>query len=401
MAKRFSDESWARIFNALTNKGEAAYGIPGRDADSFVLGSWNIRKFGALKGEGGNLRSDGAWALVEKFASACDLLAIQEVQSDLASVEELVRRLNKNDADPYHFIASDVAGKSPGEEGMGERFAVIFRADIFKPGPIISDITFDQSAVVERVNVALAAVRKNIRGEDKSKLNKAYDWFSEFTGFDKSKLPTMFDFVRSPHCINFSVQGRDGSSQEFACVNAYLVSGSNRDREREFFALLEWLRNAISGNNFYNATAAILMADLNLDFQKDNDVRRLVIEEFVTNLNEKGEGCAINFPFLDRHLENGVFRTNSRESETYDHIAFFSKDPRFPRGRHNGEAGRNNPDRYDYGMFDFLRLFRDAGAISGEIGADYLKFEFDVSDHMPIWVRLPIPQKGQREYHTD
>lgn len=398
MAQRFSDESWAAVFQTLREKGAAAYGIPERKGDSLVFGSWNIRKFGALAGDDGTNRSAGAWSLIENFSGACDLLAIQEVQADMSSVKELVARLNRNGQGQYGIIASDVTGRAQGEDGMGERFVLLHRTDKFRIGSIVSDITFDQTAVIARVNEALAIVRKNIRASDDSSLGRAFDWLKEFTGFDKSKLPSMFDFVRAPHCANIRATGSDGSSYEFAVVNAHLVSGRPKEREREFFALLEWLAHAISGNNFDDATAVVLMADLNLDFDKTNDVRRLVIEEFITKLNDDGLDCRVNFPFLDPHPKHGAFRTNSRSTETYDHIAFFSKDDRLPRGRHNRHASSDNPDGYDYGMFDFVGLFRDAGALSGNENADYLKFEFDLSDHMPIWTRLPSPSAGQRRY---
>lgn len=62
---------------------------------------------------------------------------------------------------------------------------------------------------------------------------------------------------------------------------------------------------------------------------------------------------------------------------------------------------------FDYGMFDFVRLFLDAihgpqtaldDLDSSTKRSFFSKFEHDVSDHMPIWIRLPKPQPDMRTY---
>jgi hypothetical protein len=56
----------------------------------------------------------------------------------------------------------------------------------------------------------------------------------------------------------------------------------------------------------------------------------------------------------------------------------------------------------DYGMFNFVDLFSQAlhdrpfGQLAADLSADELqtffsRFEHNVSDHMPIWLRLPLP----------
>ena len=90
----------------------------------------------------------------------------------------------------------------------------------------------------------------------------------------------------------------------------------------------------------------------------------------------------------DRNPSRGIF--------TSAPCAF---DTRLPRGRHNDQAGTLGPDEYDYGMFDFVEAFVDAGpgaAANGE--PDYDRFTHDFTDHMPIWVRLPIPKAGQTDF---
>ncbi|NHX27109.1 hypothetical protein HA397_24345, partial [Escherichia coli] len=199
----------------------------------------------------------------------------------------------------------------------------------------------------------------------------------------------------APHVAEFVIDGPGGAYQLY-CVNAHLVSGeSKRERSQEFFALLEWLlldspKTVVERGKIY-----LLLADLNLDFNASIDKRKRGVETYVTDLNaERGLNAKVNFPFLDRG-----YQTNARKDETFDHIAWVAEDTRLPRGRHNDLAGTLGPDQFDFGMFDFSALFVDAGpgeAAGG--GPDYPRFEHDLSDHMPIWIRLPIPSDQQHRF---
>jgi hypothetical protein len=151
----------------------------------------------------------------------------------------------------------------------------------------------------------------------------------------------------------------------------------------------------------------ILFGDLNLDF-READPRREVINKKIKKYNntilKSSKAAKVNFPFLDVHPSlSGVFRTNARQNETYDQIGFFNHDKRLPDYKKNKTAGRS-PGAFDFGMFNFVDLF--AYALHGVPLQDiprakdrktlFKKFEHDVSDHMPIWIRLPKPYPGQR-----
>jgi hypothetical protein len=52
----------------------------------------------------------------------------------------------------------------------------------------------------------------------------------------------------------------------------------------------------------------------------------------------------------------------------------------------------------DYGVFEFVRLFSDAvlqrpyeSLLEEEKTDFFARFEHKVSDHMPLWIRLPLP----------
>ena len=46
----------------------------------------------------------------------------------------------------------------------------------------------------------------------------------------------------------------------------------------------------------------------------------------------------------------------------------------------------------DYGVFNFVDLFQKALSVpNSELRALFGRFEHKVSDHMPLWLRLPLP----------
>ncbi len=72
-------------------------------------------------------------------------------------------------------------------------------------------------------------------------------------------------------------------------------------------------------------------------------------------------------------------------------------DPRLPDPTQNAHAG-SDPDGFNYDVFNFVELFSSAlhgkpygGLTKPERKVLIKKFEHDLSDHMPIWIRLPKP----------
>ena len=90
-------------------------------------------------------------------------------------------------------------------------------------------------------------------------------------------------------------------------------------------------------------------------------------------------------------------------TETYDQIAFFSHDDRLPDPSENAAAGLTK-DGFDYGVFNFVELFSKAvngksiGSLSKADQSSFIdRFQHKVSDHMPLWLRLPLPRLEQSQ----
>ena len=217
-------------------------------------------------------------------------------------------------------------------------------------------------------------------------------------------------FIRSPHMVSFCTIGANGvDPYRFIAVNAHLLfGGSNKvwkgERLREFKALMDWLIIRADKMERMFEPNFILFGDLNLDFEKTN-IKREEISDYLKSLNKTRlkKAAKINMPFLSVHPgEADVFRTNARKNQTFDHIAIIASDRRLPPPHKNDEAGIEGADAYDFGMFDFVKLFFDVLPIETKADTSrpkYSLFQHDVSDHMPIWIRLESPNHGQREFN--
>ena len=98
-----------------------------------------------------------------------------------------------------------------------------------------------------------------------------------------------------------------------------------------------------------------------------------------------------------------MFRTNARLTETFDQIGLFFRDRRFPPCDVNADMG-SQPEGPDYGVFDFVDLFSRAVLkkpfvrLKKEEKASFVRrFEHKVSDHLPLWIRLPLPRPEQQK----
>jgi hypothetical protein len=302
----------------------------------------------------------------------------------------------------YALAVSDITGEVPGERGMAERLAFLYRHRRVRRLDMASDLTFDRTAVLSRFfdneSVLIGARRAY---EDKLRQFE--------TGERKTRPtyvpPAFITFVRTPYVAAFEAPAaNDEKPLLFTAVNAHLVYGTQAERMQEFEALLGWLINRLTAGERLVTPNFLLLGDLNLNFDQPRK-DRAAIDERIRKYNMEAFGDAevrrIYFPFLDAHPVSGkVLRTNARASETYDQIGFFRgpEEERLPNDPWKATIADGGPDDFDYGVFNFADLF--ARALEGEAYARLdkdqkkslgKKFEHSVSDHLPIWVRIPRP----------
>lgn len=400
MAKKmFSADDWEKIQSKMDLSGEL-FGLPEKRDDSVVIGSFNIRKLGPIE-----KRSRQSWVFLKKIVERFDIIAIQEVMDELEGIEELNSMLGED----YGLVVTDVTGTKPGKAGNTERLAFIFNWTRAQRTALASDITHDRSEIASNLynnrtafSKAWAShTRKLNKYKKKVKQNKLND--KRAPSKPPVQLPRFVSFIRQPHCVSFRIPGKPKSKPyEFIMINAHLLYGSNeKEREWEFRALIEWLTIRAKYTDKLYHENLLLLGDCNLDFDDDVTVMRTDVDEFLKGLNRKvlktKKSAICNFPILSPHPKFGVIRTNLREKKTYDQIGFFSNDSRLPGSDSNANAG-TVPGEFDYGVFNIGALVSVAlhNLFLNEIDENkrndiYKKTEFDISEHMPVWIRLKKP----------
>ncbi len=386
MAKQFTSAEWKLIRAKLEDDPER-FGLPQREYGSVLLGSFNIRKLGSSRS-----RNADTWEFLADVCRSFDLLVVQEIMDDLSGLRRLMSLLGSE----FDLVVSDQTGVFPGEPGVGERLGYIYRWNTVERMEVASDVTFDHTKVID----SIAGNYDAFIGDMAPYAKRLADYQS---GSRKSKprlkLSVFLSFIRQPFYVAFRIAGHPGTRPyKFMAVNAHLYFGNYiDDRRQEFNALVDWIMSRFSTGSHAYYPNFILMGDLNLDY--DNPARdRARIEERIKSLNGEMDEANVNFPFLDVHPgRRGVFRTNARMTETFDQIGLFNRDPRLPTYLDNPTMGAQVQGP-DYGVFEFCNLFSEAvldrpleELSATERSGLMARFEHKVSDHMPLWVRLPLP----------
>ena len=390
----FTNSQWQKIEHKLRHN-PARFGMPIRRSGSVIIGSFNALKLGK------DTNSAKRWDFLKRFASRCDLLAVQEVMDELSGI----RRLHQSLGTSFKLVVSDTTGAFPGSKGLRERLAFLYRPSRIELKELVSDITYDRSVIAKslRENVSLWTQFFDDIDEENERRRQQDERAKSLSDFAH---PAFLTFIRTPHCASFSIRGKNGADPiEFLGVNAHTLYGNSKEeRSREFFALLDWIiQRAKSSKRMYFKNM-IVMADLNMEFNNAENKYSDIIQKLhqLDSTLLTGQSAArANFPFLDVHPEErALFRTNARKNETFDHIAFFidRKEKGLPKTDMNQVAGQNGANGYDYGVFDFVELCAQAihgtsfYLLTAAKRKDLLRrAKADVSDHMPVWVRVPVP----------
>ncbi len=399
--QEFTTGEWTKIRKEL-KRDPAHYGLPERIDGSAVVASFNIRKLGSLREPGGDRgRDEATMKFLRDVCRSFDLLAIQEVMPDTTALRKLRELMGKK----YGLVASDTTGTFPGDPGNPERHAFIYNTDLVTRAELVTDLTYDRTEVLRR----LFERRKSIH----TALEKYAVDLKRFKAGEKKtrpqiKMPEFLAFIRTPFAAEFRI-----GEYDFVAIDAHLHYGHYKsDRQLEGRAIAEWIVGKVRATESLNA---VLFGDLNLDYDNPKtDLKRIIgVAKELRDQGRRGEKqVRVSFPFLFPHPDPKqpvppgakIFRTNAKLTETFDQIAIFTQDDRLAKRletRHTGHANKAawgaEPEGPDYGVFNFTELF--AKALTGkafhelekaEQNALVKKFDFSVSDHLPIWFRMPL-----------
>lgn len=252
----FSTHQW-QLIDAELQRNPKKYGLPARRRKSIVIGSYNALKLGK------EINSAKQWDFLTQFVSRFDLLAVQEVMDDLSGVRRLLKSLGSR----YKLVVSDTTGAFPGDRGLRERLAFIYRPSRIHLKELVSDITYDRSHIIATLRKDIKTWNKFFNDLDNENLQRVQN-NQRPKSLSKVSHPAFLSFIRTPHCAAFLIKARNGAKPvEFLGVNAHALYGNSKEeRNREFLALLDWIvQRAKSPEKMYHRNM-ILMADLNMFF---------------------------------------------------------------------------------------------------------------------------------------
>jgi hypothetical protein len=341
-----------------------------------------------------------------------------------------VRRLQELLGDEYGLVVSDIVGTFPGEKGNEERLAYLYNRRLVQRSALVTEVTASRTKVIKTIARNHKALFDRMENSAAARrLRKYYDvdlpaFKAARAAGSKRKPPkepafsvnvdSFLQFIRTPFGVSFEVRGHPGLERyRFVAVNAHLHFGRPKDRRMEALTLIEWILGKVRSGETQNI---LLMGDLNFDFDKPTaDLKRVLkkFDELGGFSAAPGKRIHVSFPFIfghprpsQDHPANEVFRTNIRHSQTFDQIGVFSRDSRLGLRLETTPKGHSQSEQWgvehgpDYGVFDFANLF--ARALNNGTALKDLpkakhtallrRFEHKVSDHMPIWLRMPLPQ---------
>jgi len=312
-------------------------------SDTLLLATWNVRDFDSNKfGQGPRL--DESFHYIAEVVGAFDLVAMQEVNEDLAPFQRMMKLLGPS----WDYISTDV---TEGPSGNGERMVFLFdrRKILFRN--IAGEIVRPQSGLIDGKQFARTPFAVAFQA----------GWF-------KFTLCTVHLYYGDT-----SGEGYDRRVKEIGSIAKFLAGRSEAIRERYG-----------TGENF------ILLGDFNIVNPSDATMKALTDNGFTvppelheSNLDQTKFYDQIAFMVRKGELQMGPDEKKNNGVLKYYESVF--RDDEFPV---YGDLMANTK----------LRDFHDSGKKKGKPRtaaekATYYQKEWrtwQMSDHYPLWVELKI-----------
>jgi len=298
-------------------------------ADTLLLASWNIREFGD------NRRKESLHYIAE-IISRFDLVAVQEVASNMKGLQDLMALLNLN----WDYFVSD---STDGTAGGCERMAFIY----------------DKSKVSFKKMAGKIVLPKNKLINDGSQ------------------------FARTPYCISFQ-----GNWFKFILTTVHIFYGSTAKADMEKRTNeIDAITSVLSKRSKKEEISYILLGDFNIPNVKDNTMKALenngffvptAIKEHPTDLGNTMHYDQIAFNLkLDKNMT--VFSEKEQKAGAFN----FTK----------SVYSESDLETYK----EYFPDKNVVGKTEAQIKTYYMKTwrTFQMSDHLPLWVELKIDFSNQ------
>ena len=312
------------LANLLKLRRQLDRDIPQKTAtDTLLLATWNIREFGDKR------RWESLYYIAE-IVNRFDLIAIQEVLSDLKGLENLMSLLGPN----WDYIVTD---STDGSAGGWERLAFVY---------------------------------------DKCKIS-----FKKVAGEivlpEKKLIGQKLQFARTPYCVAFHA-----GWFKFMLTTVHIIFGSTtkaglQKRVDEIDALTLFLANRAKKEN----TSYILLGDFNIPTIEDATMKALennkffvpsAIKKHPTDLGKTKhyDQIAFNLKLDDRMI---LFTENEQKAGAFNFTesVYREKDMEIYKPYFSDKISGKTPDQI---MSYYKTTWRT----------------FEMSDHLPLWVELKV-----------
>ena len=317
------------IENLLKLRNQLDVEIPQKTAtDTLLLATWNIREFS------GNRLLESMYYIAE-IVSRFDLIAIQEVSSNMKGLEKLMYLLGYK----WDYIITD---STDGGAGGWERQAFVYDK---------SKITF-----------------KRMAGEIVLPVDKLID----------GKL----QFARTPYTVSFQA-----GWFKFVLTTVHIYYGSTaaadmKKREKE----IDTLTSILSKRAKKEDVSYILIGDFNIPDVKDDTMKALEKNGFSVPSAIKNHPSDLGGT---KHYDQIAFNLKLE-----DKMTLFSENEQ-KAGAFNFAETVFTKDDMEYHKKHFLAKI--AGKNDAEIEKYYLSSwrTFQMSDHLPLWVEMKIDFSNQ------
>jgi endonuclease/exonuclease/phosphatase family metal-dependent hydrolase len=253
--------------------------IPAKILDyNLLIATWNIRAFGSLtekwkSGENDSPKRDlHSLRCIAEIVSRFDVIALQEVKSNIKSLRHMLKVLGAN----WGLILTDV---TKGDPGNGERLAFVFDT---------------RKVRLSGLACELVVPREQFERIDTDALDK--------------------QFARTPYAVSFSSAGKT-----FILVTLHIIFGEKAEaRIPELNAIAEWLAEWAKNINAWDHNL-LALGDFNIDREGDK-----LFDAFTST------GLVI--PDDLRNVPRTIFSDPEKPNieKFYDQIAWFTRDDNTP-----------------------------------------------------------------------
>jgi endonuclease/exonuclease/phosphatase family metal-dependent hydrolase len=332
---------------------------------ALLLATWNIRDFGAAKFGNGPRLPETLYYIAE-IISCFDLVAVQEVNRNLAEFERVMEILGRD----WDYIATDA---TEGTGGNGERMAFVYNRDKIWFRKIAGEVVLPNGMLVVSQEKASAkpGEASALAAETADATETAID-----AGLDEVKN----QFARTPFVVAFQA----GWFKFNLCtVHIYYGEDEGPKLKRrideikklvQFFADRQDKENKNADGNPAKMENYILLGDFNVVSPDHETMKALTGKGFV----------------VPPEIDGDAVRT--AEDHFYDQIAVRVPDPRFKTttgGIVNIYQDVFRDTAADAELYAPMMPEFDPNAAAAKARARYRDWRtWQMSDHKPLWVEI-------------